>query len=108
MVAESRRNDLEPFMELRHPASDIPPQSRRLYVVNTLRLTADLRSTPVPLRADGTETQTLDMRHCVLRSVSPVCIDDLTTMGVRASMSMSIVIDGRLRGLLACHHAPAN
>ena len=40
----------------------------------------------------------------MLRSVSPVCIDDLTTMGVRASMSMSIVIDGRLCGLLACHH----
>lgn len=101
VVAESRRNDLEPFLNLRYPASDIPPQARRLYVINTLRLIADVRSTPVPLRAGGSETQTLDMSHCVLRSVSPVHIDYLTNMGVRASMSVSIVIDGRLWGLPA-------
>ena len=58
----------------------------------------------MPLRAGGTETQTLGMSHCVLRSVSPVHIEYLTNMGVRASMSVSIVIDGRLWGLLACHH----
>jgi chemotaxis family two-component system sensor kinase Cph1 len=40
----------------------------------------------------------------VLRAVSPVHIEYLQNMGVRASMSVSIVVQGRLWGLIACHH----
>jgi light-regulated signal transduction histidine kinase (bacteriophytochrome) len=40
----------------------------------------------------------------VLRSVSPIHVEYLQNMGVAASMSVSIVINGRLWGLLACHH----
>lgn len=103
IVAETRRTDLEPLLGRRYPASDIPQQARQLYVVNTLRLIADVQSAPVPLLGPP-HAPPLDLTQSVLRSVSPVHIEYLTNMGVCASMSVSIVIDGQLWGMLACHH----
>ena len=105
IVAEDRHAALESLLHRRYPASDIPAQARRLYVENTLRLIADVRSAPVPV--EGREAAPLDMSHCVLRSVSPVHIEYLSNMGVGASMSVSIVIGGQLWGMLACHHLTA-
>lgn len=101
IVAEDRDASLEPFLNRRYPASDIPAQARRLYVVNTLRLIADVRSEPVPLLGQG---EPLDLSHGVLRAVSPVHIEYLCNLGVGASMSVSIVVGGQLWGMLACHH----
>jgi light-regulated signal transduction histidine kinase (bacteriophytochrome) len=102
VVAEACRDDLEPYINRRYPAGDIPAQARRLYVINTLRLIADVRSQPVPVAS--VDATPVDMSHSVLRSVSPVHIEYLTNMGVGASMSVSIVIGGQLWGMLACHH----
>ena len=107
VVAESRDAALESFLGVRYPAGDIPAQARRLYVVNTLRLIADVQTEPVPVEALRTTTEPLDMSHSVLRSVSPMHIEYLTNMGVAASMSISIVIAGKLWGMLACHHRAA-
>jgi light-regulated signal transduction histidine kinase (bacteriophytochrome) len=104
IVAEARRDDLEPYVGRRYPASDIPAQARRLYVLNTLRLIADVGYQPVPLLADAGHREPVDLSHSVLRSVSPIHVEYLTNMGVAASMSVSIVISGRLWGMLACHH----
>jgi len=104
VVAEARSDTLEPYLGRRYPASDIPAQARRLYTLNTLRLIADVGDAPVPLLADGAQREPLDLSHSVLRSVSPIHIEYLRNMGVRASMSASIVIGGRLWGMLACHH----
>ena len=103
VVAESRREDLVPYLGQRYPASDIPTQARRLYVLNTLRSIIDVGDTMVPLLG-APDALPLDMSHAVLRSVSPVHIEYLRNMGVGASMSVSIVINGRLWGLIACHH----
>lgn len=103
VVAESRDDELEPFLGLRYPASDIPAQARRLYTINTLRLIADVGYRPVALAArEGAAP--LDLSFSVLRSVSPVHVEYLQNIGVGASMSVSIVIGGRLWGLFACHH----
>lgn len=106
VVTEERRGDLEPFLGLRYPASDIPVQARRLYEVNLLRFIADVDAAPSrlvpPLGPDS--SQPLDLSHSVLRSVSPIHIEYLRNMGVRASMSVSIIVEGRLWGLFACHH----
>ena len=103
VVAEAVREDWPPYRGMRYPASDIPAQARRLYVLNTLRLIADVDSTPVPLLGvDG--VRALDLSHSVLRAVSPVHVEYLRNMGVAASMSVSIIVNGRLWGLLACHH----
>jgi light-regulated signal transduction histidine kinase (bacteriophytochrome) len=104
VVAEARSDALEPYLGRRYPASDIPAQARRLYILNTLRLIADVGYEPVPLLADAAQREPLDLSHSVLRSVSPIHIEYLRNMGVGASMSVSIVIGGRLWGMLACHH----
>jgi light-regulated signal transduction histidine kinase (bacteriophytochrome) len=103
VCAEARRDDLPPFLGMRYPASDIPAQARRLYTINTLRLIADIGYTPVPILGAAGQPP-LDMSHCVLRSVSPIHLEYLRNMGIAASMSVSIVINGRLWGLIACHH----
>ena len=103
VVAESRREDLVPYLGQRYPASDIPAQARRLYILNTLRSIIDVDYQAVPLLG-APDALPLDMSYSVLRSVSPVHIEYLKNMGVGASMSVSIVINGRLWGLIACHH----
>lgn len=103
IVAEKCREGLDSYLGRRYPASDIPAQARHLYTLNTLRLIADTAYVPVPLIGKKDEPP-LDMSFCVLRSVSPIHIEYLSNMGVGASMSVSIIINGRLWGMLACHH----
>ena len=79
VVAESAKSGIGSFLGLNYPASDIPAQARALYILSL----------------------------SVLRSVSPIHIEYLKNMGVSASMSISIVIDGQLWGLFALHHYAA-
>jgi two-component system, chemotaxis family, sensor kinase Cph1 len=104
--AEARGEDVESFLGLHYPASDIPRQARELYLHNWIRLIPDARYTPAPiLPADDPRTRTpLDLSHSLIRSVSPVHLEYLANMGVVASMSLSIILGGKLWGLIACHH----
>ena len=106
VVAEAKREALTPFLGLHFPASDIPQQARRLYVLNLIRLIADVNYAPVDLvpPRNPITNAPLDMSHSTLRSVSPIHIQYLKNMGVGASMSVSIVQNGELWGLIACHH----
>ena len=62
-------------------------------------------SDPVPLVPGvSIEGQPLDLSLSTLRAVSPIHIEYLRNMGVGASLSISIVIRGKLWGLFACHH----
>lgn len=105
VVAESVADDLEPYLGLRYPASDIPPQARALYLRNRIRVIPDASYVPVPivpgLLANG---RPMDLGGHALRSVSPMHLEYLRNMGVAASMSISIIAGGRLWGLVACHH----
>ncbi|MES2494966.1 MAG: HWE histidine kinase domain-containing protein [Pseudomonadota bacterium] len=105
VVAESVVSKRESFLGLRYPATDIPRQARALYVRNVLRVIADLQdpgSRIMPEKDVG--GQPIDLSMSVLRSVSPVHIEYLSNMGVRASLSISVICEGRLWGLIACHH----
>jgi light-regulated signal transduction histidine kinase (bacteriophytochrome) len=106
VVAESKRDDLEAFLGLHYPASDIPAQARRLYTLSLLRLIADVGYAPVEIvpTINPVTQAVLDMSYCVLRSVSPIHVQYLKNMGVAASMSISVLQDGELWGLIACHH----
>jgi chemotaxis family two-component system sensor kinase Cph1 len=106
VVAEARLDSLVPYLGQRYPASDIPAQARRLYKLNTLRIIADINYRAVPVLADASAPP-VDMSHSVLRSVSPVHVEYLQNMGVAGSMSVSILVNGRLWGMLACHHMSA-
>ncbi len=106
VVAECKRADLNSFLGLHYPSTDIPLQARALYEKNRLRLISDVDYTPAPLvPAIDPETGTpLDLTYAMLRSVSPIHVEYLQNMGVRASMSISLLRHGRLWGLIACHH----
>ena len=94
----------EPYLGLRYPASDIPAQARSLYLKNWLRLIFDADQKPariVPALRPDTGAP-LDLSFCVLRSVSPIHIEYMKNMGVRASMSISIIVRNQLWGLISC------
>ena len=101
VVAEHRAPHLEPFLGLHYPASDIPPQARELYLRQWIRLIPDAAYAPVPLVPP---LPALDMSEVFSRAVSPIHCEYLHNMGVRSSMSISLIVDGRLWGLIACHH----
>ena len=105
VIAEVAGSGLEPFLGLHYPASDIPRQARVLYQRNWLRIIADIAARPAVLTSTATHSaELLDLSMSVLRSVSPIHIEYLRNMGVGASMSVSILRDGKLWGLFACHH----
>lgn len=104
VLAEDRRDDLRSFLNHHFPGSDIPRQARALYLRNLLRVIPDAAYRPVVLRPAWTAAAALDMSDCSLRSVSPLHLVYLRNMGVKASASFSIVRDGRLWGLIICHH----
>lgn len=106
VCAEEKAPGLEPYLGLHYPASDIPQQARALYVLNWIRTIPDARYVPVPLlpllRPDtGTP---LDLSRAALRSVSPIHLEYMANMGMRASMSVSLIVQGRLWGLMSCGH----
>lgn len=105
VAAEAKRSDLESFLGQYFPASDIPQQARILYLKNTIRIIGDAsgeRVGLVPVFDASGEALDLSLAH--LRSVSPIHCEYLRNMGVAASMSISIIVDGTLWGLIACHH----
>ncbi|GAA0252370.1 ATP-binding protein [Cryptosporangium japonicum] len=105
VIAEDVRADRTPWLGLWFPASDVPPQARRLYVRNWIRLIGDVDDESVtldPPLLPGTD-RPLDLSGSVLRTVSGYHLDYLRNIEVAASMSVSLIVDGRLWGLLACH-----
>lgn len=106
VIAESRIDTLESYLGLNYPASDIPAQARALYLKNSIRVIPSIDYQPAPLVPPvHPETgRPLDMSQASLRTVSPVHLEYLANMGVAASMSISIILRGRLWGLIACHH----
>lgn len=106
VIAEARDGSLEPFLGLCYPASDIPPQARLLYLRNRVRALGDIYAAPAPLlpRVSPVTGRDPDLSYCLLRSFSPVHLEYLHNMGVRATLTVSIIEKGRLWGLIACHH----
>lgn len=94
------------YLGLCFPASDIPRQARELYRVNRIRVIEDANYQPSPLlpAANPRTGKALDMSFATLRSVSPVHLQYMRNMGTLASMSLSIMADGELWGLISCHH----
>ena len=105
VIAERARAGLVPFMGLRYPATDIPRQARALLIRNPVRLLADVDGVPslVVPQLDALR-EPLDLSMSTLRAHSTMHIEYLKNMGVGASMTVSLVRDGRLWGLISCHH----
>ena len=111
IIAEARDPRLESLLGHHYPASDIPQRARELYLRNRLRVLVDVHYQPSPLvpRQLPGSGEELDMSMCQLRSMSPLHLQYLKNMGVTATLVVSLVREGRLWGLIACHHyAPRN
>ena len=105
VIAESVADGVQSYLGVRYPASDIPPQARALYLRNRVRVIASTDYTPsqiIPATLQNGLPMDLSMHG--LRSVSPVHLEYMRNMGIAASMSISIIVDGKLWGLVACHH----
>lgn len=106
VIAELKKQDMEPFLHLRYPASDIPKQARELYLKNPIRIIADSSDPGQRIHPERNAAGApLDLSRSTLRSVSPIHLEYLANMGVAASMSVSVIVEGQLWGLLACHHS---
>ncbi len=108
VFAESKSVEHEPFLGLHYPHTDIPIQARQLYIKNLLRLIVDINYTPVPIfTRENATNENLDLSYSTLRSVSPIHIEYLKNMGVGATLTISLIHEDKLWGLVACHHYSA-
>lgn len=106
VVAEFVEDDYDSFLDLRFPAEDIPKQARDLYELNPIRYIPEVKYQPVDLLS-RTKDSELDLSLSSLRGVSNIHLEYLRNMNVGASMSISIVVEGKLWGLIACHNKTA-
>jgi chemotaxis family two-component system sensor kinase Cph1 len=106
VASATNESGLEDFSGHHFPASDIPSQARAVFLSKWLRIIPDVTYTPVPLvpGLDPLTRKPLDLRETTLRSVSPIHLQYLKNMGVGGSMTISLQENGRLWGLIACHH----
>ena len=106
VIAEAAQSELEPFLGLHYPETDIPKQAKYLYTINLLRLIPDIGYEPVGItpHLNPLTTEPLDMSLAVLRGISPLHTEYLHNMGVSATMCISIIKNKKLWGLIACHH----
>ena len=105
VVAEVITTGLEPFLGRSFPDEAMPREVRRLYQLNSVRLVADANSAPVPLNSlSGHDDAPFDLTHAVLRSATRIPIEYLRRSGMNAAMSMPLVIEGQMWGVIICHH----
>jgi chemotaxis family two-component system sensor kinase Cph1 len=107
VLAECRADDYPSYLGQRFPASDIPRQARELYLLNRIRLIQDANYTPARLvpALNPLTGGANDLSFAALRSVSPIHLEYMRNMGTLASMSVSLIVKGKLWGLISCHHA---
>jgi light-regulated signal transduction histidine kinase (bacteriophytochrome) len=106
VIAESKRATLDPWLGLHYPAADIPQPAREIFKRIWIRPLPDAAGPLVELLplANPDTGLALDMTHCALRGASVMYSEYLANMGVAASLTMPIMRDGELWGLIACHH----
>ncbi|MEL6579581.1 MAG: GAF domain-containing protein, partial [Cyanobacteria bacterium J06621_12] len=106
VIAEEKLEHLEPYLNLHFPASDIPKPARKLFSSNWIRLIPDAYAAPVELypAKHPQSDRPVDLTLSILRSPYPCHLEYLHNMGVGASLTISLIENGKLWGLIACHH----
>lgn len=102
-VVSEKCGGFDPFLGLRYPASDIPQQVRNAMLVMPFRCIADINASESELLCQS-ESSPLDLTLTHLKGVSPLHIEYLRNMGVRATMNIPIIVRGELWGLFSLHH----
>ncbi|BAY35294.1 multi-sensor signal transduction histidine kinase (plasmid) [Nostoc carneum NIES-2107] len=106
VIAEEKLDSMEPYLGLHYPESDIPKPARKLFASNFIRLIPDAHAEPVqilPINHPQSQ-QPIDLTNSILRNAANCHLEYLHNMGVGASLTISLIKDGKLWGLIACHH----
>jgi two-component system, chemotaxis family, sensor kinase Cph1 len=107
VIAEEKIASLEPYLGLRYPESDIPQPARKLFLKNSIRIIPDTNfqsSAELFPKVNPFSSKPIDLTNSILRSPAPCHLEYLHNMGVGASLSISLIKDNKLWGLIACHH----
>ncbi|XP_057847047.2 phytochrome isoform X2 [Cryptomeria japonica] len=121
VISELRRSDLEPYLGLHYPATDLPQASRFLFMKNKVRMICDCQATPVKVVEDKRLPRELVLCGSTLRAPHGCHAEYMSNMGSVASLVIAVTInakeedgdtDGqqqqqkgrRLWGLVVCHH----
>ena len=106
VVAEEKINEMESYLGLHYPESDIPQPARKLFLSNWIRVIPDAHAEPVELYPSNNPVtnQPIDLTLSILRSAYSCHLEYLHNMGVGASLTISLMKDQKLWGLIACHH----
>lgn len=109
VVAEEFEGDMDSYLGLKFPASDIPKQVRDYYQTSRFRYIPTIDYTAVPLTPEFNPltSKPTDITHCSLRTVAPVHLEYLNNMHVQSSTSFALIKDKQLWGLITCHHRTA-
>jgi light-regulated signal transduction histidine kinase (bacteriophytochrome) len=102
--AEARSPDMKPFLGLRFPRWDIPNQAREIMKKLPLRMIADVNGQPVPITSLNHEAPPLDLTFAASRGQSPIHSEYLRNMGIGSTMTLTILVGGKLWGLFAFHN----
>jgi multi-sensor signal transduction histidine kinase (EC 2.7.3.-) len=106
VVAEEKLESMESYLGLHYPESDIPKPARKLFCSNWIRIIPDTHFQPVGIypSVNPLTQRPLDLTNSILRSPHSCHIEYLHNMGVGASLTISLIKEGKLWGLIACHH----
>ncbi|WP_242390602.1 ATP-binding protein [Pararhodospirillum photometricum] len=105
VVAEARRGSLPSYLGQRFPSGNLKPSARALFTCNPVRLVPDVAYRPVDVLGSPPGGPALDMTYCTLRGISARQRRYLDALDVRAALSVALMVEGSLWGLIACHHA---
>ncbi|MCX5962031.1 MAG: response regulator [Cyanobacteria bacterium] len=106
VIAEAKEQPLESYLGLHYPATDIPVPARKLFMHHSICQIPNVNYSPARLVSTNSNPEApLDLKDCILRGVSPCHVEYLQNMGVGGSLTISLVNDNRLWGLIACHHS---
>jgi chemotaxis family two-component system sensor kinase Cph1 len=106
VIAEEKLDDMEPYLGLHYPESDIPQPARKLFQSNWIRVIPNAQAEAVELypSKNPITQQSTDLTLSILRSAYPCHLEYLHNMRVGASLTISLMKDQKLWGLIACHH----
>nr|AHZ63807.1 neochrome [Adiantum aleuticum] len=115
VVAEMRRPELEPYLGLHYPSTDVPQASRMMFMKNGVRMIGDCTLPPVRVVQSKELAQPISLAGSTLRAPHGCHAQYMRNMGSAASLTMAVVIDDfdddsslsgsrKLWGLVVCHH----
>jgi chemotaxis family two-component system sensor kinase Cph1 len=106
VVAEEKIPSLESYLGLHYPESDIPKPARKLFISNSIRLIPNAQAEDVQMipAKNPVSDRPIDLTNSILRNAAHCHLEYLHNMGVGASLTISLIKDQKLWGLIACHH----